>query len=323
MGAFSYISTASEEEVVERYRILDRLGRALRETILPHMPSYIYGTVNDMGIPDQSITGCWVHLPPAEKGLVKSKLSKAISRCRHSGADVVVVDKSLPVSLHECRDLVVSNGMFYTPFAFIDGLKKVTALMGFDFKTCNVCIVNAATEVGMVMTELLLGEVMHLILCTEDRDSMNERVYKSLLKYGISPIIMNNYRKAVRNSDVLIYTGGADMAELSSYIAKKILIANITGEVLKLQKDLMSFDEVLLQSKRCPVISGDRVDSDAFMTSRIWEGALLCISGISPDEYSINQAEKIYRVSKECSIDVKAVVRDGKPLDKYSIYKYR
>lgn len=323
MGAFSYISTATEKEIVERYRILSRLGSGLKEMVLPHMPGYIYGTIGDMGIPGEHITGYWMQLPPSAKGMMKNRILKTINRCRQFGADIVVVDRSLNLNLGDCKDMMVSNGMFYTPFAFIDALKKLAALMGFDFKLSNICIVNAATEAGLMMTELLLGEAMHITLCTEDRDSLNGKIYRSLLNYGVSPVIMSNYRKAIVNSDLIIYTGGADMTELSSYVEKKVLIANISGEKLSLGKDLLSFDDVILQSREDPKISGDGINTDKFMTSRIWEGALLCISGFEPGEYSVKQAKKIYRIAKEYDIAVKAVVGDGKLIDRYNIYKYR
>lgn len=323
MGAFGYISAASEEETIERYRMLGKMGRGLREIILPRMPEYIYGTIRDMGVPGQSINGYWMQLPDSEKGIAKSRLLKAANRCRQFGADAVVVDRSLHVNLSEYEGLTISNGMLYPPFAFIEGLEKVAALMGFDFRMSNVCIADAATETGVVMTELLLDRVLHITLCTKDRDSLSGRINGYILDYGVSPVVMSNYRKAVLSSDVLIYTGRADIAELSSYVMKKMLIVNMSGKRIELQKDLLSFDEVILKSGGMSQVSGDAADADEFMRSGIWEGALMCISGLASGKYTAENSRKIYRTSKEYGIDVKSVMRDGKVLDRYSIYKYR
>lgn len=323
MGVFSYLSAANEDELCKRYWLVNRLKGRLKDFIIPRMPDYVYGTVGSMGVPGYDIQGCWIQVPSLQDGITPAQFKKALNRCKNFGAEVIVIDPSILADPGETLGFTVSSGSLFPPFAFIEGLRTVSALMGMDFKRANICIVDAAADMGIKMAEILSNEVTYLTLCTKDRKVLDRYIDGFIQKTGLSPAVVSNYKKAVSSCDILIYTGNADMGQISSFVNRKMLIANITTERIRLEKDLLAIDEIILHSANEPQITGEGIESDIFMTSRIWEGALLTVLGNDLRGSYIDMALRVYKLSKDIGLKIKSVVSSGKPIDRYSIYNYR
>src|SRR5690606_36214978 len=114
------------------------------------------------------------------------------------------------------RKIRISRGMLFPRFAFMDALKKVSALMAIDFNRCNICIADASTELGIIMAELVMQQGAFLTLCTLKKGEVMKRVDGNMKKTGISPAVVSDFKKAIMGCDILIYTGNTDMRRLTS-----------------------------------------------------------------------------------------------------------
>jgi len=323
LSAFSFITISGEEELFRRYRGFNAFGSSFKKFIVPFMPYYMSGIVKDMGVSGHSVMGCRISIPPVSGDMIQSKVKKAVKRSINFGANVLVIDKELHYDdLNMNKGARISKGMLYPPLAFIDGIKTVSALMGIDFKRSSICIADASTEIGVIMTEVLLNEATYLTLCTPDKNKIVDKLDKYIIKSGLSPAVVSNYKKAMVSCDILIYTGGADIFNLTECICKKTLVVNLTDENIKLKRDILTIEEVILQGDKEPVLSSNEIDKNIFLTSRLWEGALLSLSDIDTNHPDIKKTMELGKLAKSMGIKIKGVVGNGRILDKESIYSY-
>ncbi|KPU42719.1 hypothetical protein OXPF_34790 [Oxobacter pfennigii] len=320
MGKFSILSLATEDEFSERYRTLNIMGKKMKDFLLPRMPGYIAGTITDFGVEGFNVSGCRICMPPYKCD--KDGIRKILRKARTFGGDILVLEPEVSkISLEKASNMIVSKGTFYTPYTFINAVKSVASLMGIDFMRSNIVIADAYTEGGIIITELLLNEVLYLTLCTVNRDKLLMKLTEYIRKSGLSPAVAGNYKKAMVNCDILIYAGGADIRELISYSNRKILIANLTGEGIRVDKDVLAIDDVLLKGSNKSAINGE--EDMRYFTSRVWEGALLTkVDGI-PKHPDFKFSTQLGKMAEKLGIGMKAVISKGKTLDREDIYKYR
>lgn len=324
MSYFSIVSIANENELIEKYRTLNIMGNRFRELVTPYLPDFVYGVVENIGVPDYDVKGCRICVPKAgkEDEFGQKKIKKAIDRSKRLGADVAVIDPSLDFENTD-SSIRISRGNLYTPYAIIEALKVISALMRIDFKRCNICIADASNALGILVTELLIEDAAYLTLCTSNKDKIMGRIDKYVLESGISPAVISNYKKAVSSCDILIYTGDANIKEVSSFVNKKMLLANLTSEKIELEKDLLTIDEVILLGQNEPVISGKNVDKETFLTSRVWEGVLLSNLDMDTRKVTAKKAAKLGELSQKLGLKITSITGKGKKIDKSAIYKYR
>lgn len=278
-----------------------------------------------MGIRGHKVSGLWICTPPdSGSGILPGRIKGAANICRRRGADVVALSPGIDDrQLIDGLGIEVSSGCIYRPSALIDGVRAVSSLMGIDFKRCGVCVADASTHIGMIVSELLSREVSSLTLCTENRNTLTERIHGFILNTGLSAAVARNLGKAVSGCEILFYAGGCDTSALWSFIKRKTLIVNLTAEKISPQKNFLVIDDVLLRAEDEPTVSLTDGTADIMMTSRIWEGALLALcdfeSGI-PDEEKALQTDAL---AKSFGIRIVGAVRDGKALDNHTIYRYR
>lgn len=318
------VSVANEDEFYEKYGILNNLGCGFKNLVIPFMRGYVSGVVSDMGVSGQEIGGRRICIPPiSDRELLKKKVLKAVAKSRSLGADVIAISPSIGKHVFEHDPgLKVSKGIFYSPFAYIEGVKSVSALMGINFYRSNICVADASTEMGYIITEHLLNEASYLTLCTNEKGKVMEKLDRYIITSGLSPAVVSNYRKAMKDCDILIYTGGANILELTGFVSKKMLVANLSGEQIKFEKDLLCVDEVILRGEREPVITSDRLDKNIFLTSRVWEAALLTIWNADTREFSMKKSRELCNLAKKAGIKMTAVLDRGRPIDRSGIYKY-
>lgn len=329
MGTFSCIFAADEEKYVLQYKMLNILGRNIKSKLVPHMPAYISGSVSDMGNAGSIVSGCRIYIPcGSDDILTRKRLLRAAGRSKSMGSDVLVLegkasDYSVYKSMTEKVRMRISRGILYRPIAFIDAAKQVSGLLGIDFRRSNICIADASTEMGRIMTELLINDASFLILCTHNKDSINENTENYIRNCGLSPAVVSSCKKAMESCDILVYTGGIDINALVSFSSKRLLILNLSTENAKPEKDFLVVDEVILKGPREPVIGKYNSNPWEFLTSRAWEGAMAAAWGIDVGTFSYDKALIAARHAKKMGIEVRMVMKEGKFLDKDSIYCYR
>lgn len=325
MSTFSLICVAKEDELYQKYRLLNIFGYKFLGLVKPYIPDYLSGYVKDLGVEGHSISCCRICIPPSENtNSIKRKLKSAIGTAGRFGSKVFIIDpKVSSLVTNKPPGVKISTGNFYPPLAFIDAVKAVSSLMAIDFRRCNVCIADACTDIGRIMTEHLLDEVLSLTLCTYQRENLMGRIGKYILKSGLSPAVASDFRKAMKECDVLIYTGGTNIRELAAWSQKKVLFVNMTEEKLSLGKDLMLIDEVILKGGKDPIFSEDETDRNIFLTSKSWEGALLTISDINTNIFSIKKSLEIGNLARQLGIKISGVMTGEKLIRKEDIYRYR
>lgn len=325
MGTFSLICVAKEDELYKKYRLLNIFGDRFLELVKPYVPGYLSGIVRDLGVDGHNISCCRICIPPLNDDTsVKNKLEKAIYRARRFGAEVFVIDRKISSFIPEkSQELKIATGDFYSPLALIDAVKAVSSLMGIDFRRCNVCIADAGSYMGGIITEHLLNEVLRLTLCTCQKEKVMGKLDKYILLSGLSPAVVSNFRKAMEECDVLIYTGEANIRELTAWSQKKALIVNMTDEKLSLEKDLMVIDEVLLEAGKEPIINEDDMDKNIFLTSKAWEGALLTILNVNTSAFSLKKSLEAGRLARDLGIKISGVISGEKLMYKEDVYRYR
>lgn len=325
MGTFSYISIAKMDEFLEKYSIISIFGNKLKKMALPLMPGFVSGSITDMGLLGYNIAGSRICLPPIydDEILVKKKLKRVINTSRRDGTDVLIIDPMVEPYFMGCQtDIKISRGLFYPPLMLIDAVKTVSALMGIDFKRCNICIADAASPLGINITELLINEAACMTLCTNEKEKVMKSSNKYILNSGLSPGVVSNYKKAMSSCDILFYTGACDLNNITSYVSKKMLIANAAQTRVKIERDLLMIDDVLLHGKNEPTVNGSIKNNDRFLTSRVWEGALLTLLNFDSRIFSIKKAYEVLDLAKRLDVRVKAIIRDSKVLDRETIYSY-
>lgn len=317
---------AEKEEFRKKHSFLSLMGDSFFDRAMAHMGSYVSGTVSDMGLIGHPVSGCRIVLPPVadSKELLERKLKGAIRRSRHFGADILVSDPSIPLkSSVNIPGMIISRGDLYPPIAFADAIRMVSALMGIDFLRSSICVADGASDLGMAVTEVLLEKAAFLTLYTSNK----ERVLKNLDRYirdsGLSPAVTGNPVKAAASCDILIYTGEANIREMTAGVRKKILIANLTGERIRLEKDFLVIDEVILKGPGEPVFHADGFDSCRLFTSRMWEGALLAASEIKPHLARKEKASALAGRAYDMGVKTSSVLGGGRLLTAQDIYAYR
>jgi len=325
LGTFSYISIAKMDEFLEKYSIMSIFGNKLKKIALPLIPGFVSGSITDMGLSEYNITGSRVCLPPIydDEGLVKKKLKRVINTSKRGGTDVLIIDPEVEPYFMGCEtDMKISKGLLYSPLMLIDAVKTVSALMGIDFKRCNICIADAASPLGTNITELLINEAAYMTLCTNQKEKVMKNLNKCIMNSGLSPAVVSNYKKAMSSCDILFYTGAADLNNITSFVSKKMLIANVAQTKVKIERDLLMIDDVLLHGQNEPTVNGTIKDNDRFLTSRVWEGALLTLLNFDSKLFSTKKAYEVLNLAKRLDIRVKAIIRDSKVLDRETIYSY-
>lgn len=316
---------ANEDEFYEKHSILNFLGDNFKKVFVPFMPDYVNCIVSDLGINDYNISGCRICIPPLKDNeeLTRKKLKSAIKRGQKFGADVVILDPLIPSEAAPDSSIEISKGNSYSPLVYIDALKTVTSLMGMDFRRCSICIADASTYMGRIMTQLLINEVSYLTLCTHEKYKLMETSYEYMTRSGISSAVVSDYKKAVENCDVLIYTGKSEIIKFTANVRKKMVIANVTSENLTLEKDLLVVDEVILKGEREPSINRDDVDINIFLTSKIWEGVLSTISQLDTKSFSFKNALELNNLAEKIGLKMMGIIGGGRIIDRETIYRYR
>ena len=326
MGTFSVISVEANDKYSERYRAFNLFGNKFKKIIMPYMPDYLYGIIKDMGLQDTSITGYRICVPPLNdnKELMLRNIRRAIGKGNRLGADIFVVDLDAQFEDTVNNDrLKISKGLLYPPYIFINAIKTVSALMGINFQRCNICIADAATTLGTIVTELLLCETAYLTLCTDNKEKLMERTNDYILESGLSPAVASNYRKAICACDILIYTGNENIGELSSYLCKKSILVNLTNQEIVLEKDILVIDEVILKGGRDPDIKIKNPHDAIPLTSRLWEGALLTLTDIDPVSINSAKALKLGSLGEKLGIRITTINGKGKTIDRESVYRFK
>jgi hypothetical protein len=319
------------DEYTSSSGFINNVNKRLRKALTPYMPPYISSTIKDMGVYGLNLSGYSLSIPRfgGNKILMQKKLLKAAKKSRSMGAEVIVVDGSILKASGEQivklrSKFKISDGIFYRPSVLIEACMKVSALMGINFWRCGICIADASTEIGLIMTELLMQHANFLTLCTEDKDRLNDIALKYIKSCGISAPVVSDYKKAMDSCDILIYTGNADINKLVSFASHKMLIMNLSDEEANINKPFLMIDDAALAGQREPVILTDRIADDKYiLTSRIWEGALLANLKLDGSEFSISKANEFLDYSRKLNIKIKAVMKLGRPIDRDMIYSYR
>jgi hypothetical protein len=287
------------------------------------MPCFTGWTIRDMGLQDCPVSGVNILIPPVDRCIAARKAKNILKLSVRQGTEVVIADPNVENCLMDKKtDIKLSTGIFYSPIALIDAVKAVSALMGLDFKRCTVCIADASTPMGVIMTELLIYEVSYLILCSRDKDKLMDRVDSYMINTGLSPAVVGNVKKAVAASDILIYTGGMDYEELESHISHKVLVANTTNSVVQRSKDILIVDDAVMQADKEPVIDDNNCNLP-LLTSRIWEGALLTLVDFDTGKFAVEKCKKVGDIARRYGVTLKSVVSCGRQLYREGIYKYR
>jgi len=324
LGAFGYVSILNEDELPEKYTILKFLGGKLKDFTIYRLPGYAVNTIKDMGIEGHNVKGYRICIPPLEPGSHELclKFKGVVKRFMNPKSDVVILDPGLGADFFKKEPKIkISRGLLYPPYVFMDAIRDVSSLMGINFSRCNICIVDASTTLGVIAAELLVDKVLCLTLCTKRKNEVMKMIDGFIGNSGLSPAVVSNYKKAVMSCDILIYTGEADIHMLTSYIHKKTLVVNLTGENLKLEKDLLVIDEVILRGQKDAHM--EEKEDIGLLTSSMWEGALLSLSDVNEKVPCGARAKELGEFGKSLGIRLQREVGNGRLLDKHIIYRYR
>lgn len=329
LSSFSCIAFADEDEYSIHNKFFNILSDGMKSKLISYMPPFISGSIEDMGLSNTVISGSRLSVPyeGIDDKTIK-RLLNAANRSKKHGSDIIILeDKVLCENAYniveqECN-VRVARGVLYSPLAFIESAKSVSGLMGIDFKRSNICIADAACEIGLEMTELLLNEACYLILCTADKKKINDNTLKYIKMSGLSPVVVSNFRKAAKESDILVYTGGIDINEFISFSERKLLIINMSHEYLKLSKDIFTIDDVILNGPNEPQIGDETTDILTFMKSTVWEAVISIVSGIDAGAYEFGKSIKAAEYARDMGIKVRAVIKSGSIMDRESIYRYK
>lgn len=325
LGTFSCISIVDLDEFYERYRIANVFGDRFKKAFLPYLPGYISASIQNIGLASYDIRGYSIYLPPlTDEKLLQKRLKRAVKSAARYGNDVLVVNPVIKSQIkHEKKHIKISDGTLYPPMVLIDAAKTVASLMGMDFKRSNICIADASSPMGVIITELLLSEASYLTLCTNKKEKINRNIDNFILRDGLSPAVVSDYKKAMSTCDVLFYTGDVDLSSITSFVSKGILIINVLGEKVKAAKDFLIIDEVLLHGQKEPTTSDVIGNQDRFLTSRMWEGALLTLLDFDTSLPSIKKAYEIGNLAKRLGLRTKAIMKSNQILKRDTIYNYK
>jgi hypothetical protein len=304
--------------------MLNILGSKLKIKTAAYMPNFVSWNINDMGIENNKISGVGICIPPVYRSQsAYRKINSAINKLVRQGSSVIVVDESTKEYVMDSEiKIKVSRGIFYPPVILIDALKAVSALVGIDFRRSNICIADASTQMGEIVTEILTQEASYLTLYTSERDRLMKKIGKYILNTGLSPAVVSNLKKAISSCDILIFTGGMSYKEIEGLISHKLIAANLSSTSIDNEKDILIIDDVILQAKSSPVINGEG-GPPISLTSKLWEGALFTLVDFDTTYFALDKALKINRIGKDLGISVKSVVSSGKSIDRDKIYRYR
>ncbi|UMZ75316.1 shikimate dehydrogenase [Natranaerofaba carboxydovora] len=223
MDDFAFIiHPIKTEDFAKKFPVVQKLPKPILERLSSIVPPFKVSDITGVKSPHNEVKGSFVACPLSSNQIfrlpeefVLNKIIKAGRLAEKRGAKIVglgaltavVGDGGITVSRN--LDIPVTTGNSYTVASAIEGVKKASDHMGYDYKNARICIVGGGGSIGAVTAEYLAREARFLTIVGREEKRLNNVAQKILNKTGLAVGISKDVKNAVSGADIIITVTGS------------------------------------------------------------------------------------------------------------------
>ncbi len=223
MDRFSFIiHPITPRDFARKFPLVEKLPNPILEKIARIVPPFKVSEITGVKSPHNEVNGSFVACPLSGDQMmdlptdyVLRKIIQAGKVAEKHGAKIVglgaltAVVGDAGITVAKNLDIPVTTGNSYTVATAIEGVKKASDQMGYDYKNAKICIVGGGGSIGSVTAQYLAREVRFLTVVGRDLKRLHNVAEKILNDSGLAVSISKKVKKSVSEADIVITVTGS------------------------------------------------------------------------------------------------------------------
>lgn len=223
MEKFGFIiHPITHDDFSRKFPALKKVPNKILDSVFKRLPPFKVSHITGIKTPFSQAEGWFVGCPLSSEQIMRlptsfviDKIIQAGKKAEQLGAKVVglgaltAVVGDAGVTVADNLNIPVTTGNSYTIATAIEGVKKASSMLGYDYRQKKISIIGATGSIGQVCAKILAKDVRFLELVGRDKRKLEQVASDILDETGLAASISTNVRQSAADSDIIITVTGA------------------------------------------------------------------------------------------------------------------